>query len=505
LGVLLRGFCVAAILAVSATHGAADVMSQAEQQVIVIDSFTDAPGTPLEQHTGELGAQWTPKYGSGMVVSSAGRVYQGSNTKVYVASGMPSSAAYDVAADLTILSNQDHGGILGRIDPLTDTYYAAEGNPGTGIWQLRKRVHGTWTLLSAAKNISFVVGRTYHLKLELRDGSQRFYVDNVLVAQAADSDSALRAAGQVGIRLSSDTYHAGDETRGWHLDNVRVTDGTPSVVEVLAPPAFARTWARSDQPVAEGVVPRTWIWGPQPITPALSEPYVDAPGGVRTVQYFDKSRMEDNRYRAPDAPWDVTNGLLVTEMATGRMQLGDAVFEDRAPAQINVAGDLDDPSAPTYATVRMLMPSLPVPVGDVVSQRIDRGAQVRDDPSLLAYGVTAAVLDPVTHHTVASVFWAFMHASGVVTADGVTTTAPLFPTPFYATGRPLAEPYWATVRVGGTPRDVLVQCFERRCLTYTPGNPDGWQVEAGNVGRHYFQWRYETASSLTGEVMLDAR
>jgi hypothetical protein len=37
---------------------------------------------------------------------------------------------------------------------------------------------------------------------------------------------------------------------------------------------------------------------------------------------------------------------------------------------------------------------------------------------------------------------------------------------------------------------VLVQCFERRCLTWTPGNPNGWTVEAGNVGQHYYQWRY---------------
>ena len=27
-------------------------------------------------------------------------------------------------------------------------------------------------------------------------------------------------------------------------------------------------------------------------------------------------------------------------------------------------------------------------------------------------------------------------------------------------------------------------------LTYTPGNPPGWEVEAGNVGSHYHQWRY---------------
>ncbi len=35
-----------------------------------------------------------------------------------------------------------------------------------------------------------------------------------------------------------------------------------------------------------------------------------------------------------------------------------------------------------------------------------------------------------------------------------------------------------------------MQCFERRCLTYTPSNATGWQVEAGNVGRHYYTWRY---------------
>jgi len=35
-----------------------------------------------------------------------------------------------------------------------------------------------------------------------------------------------------------------------------------------------------------------------------------------------------------------------------------------------------------------------------------------------------------------------------------------------------------------------VQVFERRVLTYTPSNPSGWQVEAGNVGQHYYAWRY---------------
>src|SRR5205085_2221786 len=35
-----------------------------------------------------------------------------------------------------------------------------------------------------------------------------------------------------------------------------------------------------------------------------------------------------------------------------------------------------------------------------------------------------------------------------------------------------------------------VQLFERRVLTYNPANPPATQVEMGNVGRHYYNWRY---------------
>jgi len=47
-------------------------------------------------------------------------------------------------------------------------------------------------------------------------------------------------------------------------------------------------------------------------------------------------------------------------------------------------------------------------------------------------------------------------------------------------------------------RQVLVQVFERRVLTYTPANPSGWQVEAGNVGQHYYTWRYTQGSTAPG-------
>jgi hypothetical protein len=81
--------------------------------------------------------------------------------------------------------------------------------------------------------------------------------------------------------------------------------------------------------------------------------------------------------------------------------------------------------------------------------------------------------------------------------NGVTTIASLFQDPFYATGLPITEAYWAAVKVEHKYKEVLVQCFERRCLTYTPDNPEGWRVEAGNVGQHYYGWRYHHAGAAT--------
>lgn len=256
----------------------------------------------------------------------------------------------------------------------------------------------------------------------------------------------------------------------------------------LGTPAFERTWARTDRPVAEGRLSRTWMWGPAANTGVLTEPYAEAPGGQRSVQYFDKTRMEDNAYRA-GPPWDVTNGLLARELITGQMQLGDNQFEQREPARVYIAGD-PDPAAPTYATFSGLMTHQPLPQGSVITQTVDASGAVGADESLAGYGVTAAYHVPETNHTVASVFWAFMNSVGPVYENGQHVEARLFENPFYATGFPLTEAYWTTVKVGGVPKRVLVQVFERRVLTYTPDNPDGWKVEAGNVGQHYYRWRY---------------
>jgi hypothetical protein len=165
-----------------------------------------------------------------------------------------------------------------------------------------------------------------------------------------------------------------------------------------------------------------------------------------------------------------------------------------------VAGDPDDSNGPTYATFLPLLDALALPDGAPVVQRVARDGAITSDPNLAALGAIAAyhVQMPGIDHQVASPFWEFMTSTGLVYENGQYVQAPIFENPFYATGLPITEAYWTTVRVGGVPADVLVQCFERRCLTWTPGNDPGWQVEAGNVGQHYEQWRYPAGAELAG-------
>jgi hypothetical protein len=254
---------------------------------------------------------------------------------------------------------------------------------------------------------------------------------------------------------------------------------------------FQRTWARTDKPVLDGTINRTWMWGLQSNAYMTTERYTEAPDGERTVIYFDKSRMEiTDPYADRNDPWFVTNGLLVVELVTGRLQLGHDTFEQRTPAQVNVAGDGGDPTGPTYATFSTLVKPHTGEQPTRIVQTVDRAGNVAQDNRYSAYNIGTARWVPETQHWIASPFWEFMNSTGPVWESDRVLTEALFEPWYYATGLPITEAYWANVRIAGEYMDVLIQCFERRCLTYTPDNPAGWQVEAGNVGLHYYIWRY---------------
>ncbi|MCX7623483.1 MAG: CAP domain-containing protein [Thermomicrobium sp.] len=257
-----------------------------------------------------------------------------------------------------------------------------------------------------------------------------------------------------------------------------------------APSAVQELWRRVDGPVASGRA-TGWMFGPDAWA-IRWEPYAESPGGRRQVVYLDKARLELNDPNgAPSSEWFVTSGLLVREMVLGQLQVGDTRFVARPPAELPLAGDPAPASAdpPTYASLRArssLVTGLPVPdrTGRPIVEVLHRDGSVTIDPAREFPGAVYAGYDPVTGHNSAQPFVEWLARQPW--------------NPLYVVGRPIADPYWVLVHVAGQPRWVLVQAFERRVLTYTPDNPAGWQVEMGNVGRHYYAWRYgELPASAT--------
>jgi WD40 repeat protein len=271
------------------------------------------------------------------------------------------------------------------------------------------------------------------------------------------------------------------------FNNIGWLSWQSSPITTSAEVAWDRTWAREDQPVASGAAQRTWVWGPGAFATKI-EPYDNAPNGERAVRYYDKSRMEINiPYGDQSTRWYVSNGLLANELISGQMQVGDNHFIDKGSANIPVAGDPDDTSGPTYAALKGVLNAPATPQGTEIHATIDRGGNIGNGgPG----GVHASQQINETNHTVADVFWNYLNSSGTIWNGSTNVDGKLFDPTFFATGYPITEAYWAKVKVGGQVKDVLVQCFQRRCLTYTPSNPAGWQVEMGNVGRHYYLWRY---------------
>ena len=257
---------------------------------------------------------------------------------------------------------------------------------------------------------------------------------------------------------------------------------------VATDPAFFGVWASTDRAVREGTTGRSWLWGPAPFT-TTSERYTQSPGEQRLVEYYDKARMEINNPGGDRANrFFVTNGLLPIELISGRLKSGDAPtqFEQRQPADAPVAGDAAEANAnaPTYRSLAQVATvdvaaaprRAPAAVGSSVVATLNKAGQVGQDQGLSRYGVRIGRYSEELGHNVPEVFGRYL--------DSLPLPA------IFVMGLPISEPYWAKVRVGGVERDVLMQVYERRVLTFTPSNPPEFQVEMGNVGQHYYRWRY---------------
>ncbi|MFQ3661677.1 MAG: CIA30 family protein [Chloroflexaceae bacterium] len=259
----------------------------------------------------------------------------------------------------------------------------------------------------------------------------------------------------------------------------------------FAAEAFREQWRRTDALVAEGRADYSWYWGPAPRSPALLERDDDAPGGKRLVVYYDKGRMElPLPLAGARAASQTSFGRLVAEMVSGNVQLGSQRLDPGPLALIPVAGDLNDPLAPTYAAfARLTGPASQR--SDRPAESLDRSGSLRSRPELAAaHPETAyAAYDPVTGHNVPRVFASFLERRGLVETPRGRQVEQVID-PLAVVGRPISEAYWADLQLNGRVVPVLVQLFERRVLTYNPLNPASAQVEMGNAGLHYYLWRY---------------
>ncbi|MEO8286374.1 MAG: M1 family aminopeptidase [Chloroflexota bacterium] len=256
-------------------------------------------------------------------------------------------------------------------------------------------------------------------------------------------------------------------------------------------------WQRDDGPVAAHTAARSWTWGPGPFYTDY-EPYRETPDGNHLVQYFDKGRLEINDPNAdPSSPWFVTSGLLVKEMVTGKAQTGDNTLFTIGPAAIPVAGDGEADRGPTYAQFALLTGRVANKSGRDLPNNsyLNSDGKVADLPP--ASGITPVALprfEEASGHNWAAPFWSFANSTN--RPPGFDWT--------YSLGYPITEPYWISVPVKGQQTYVLVQLFERRTLTYNPENPADSQVEMGNVGRHYYAWRYGASKAADLAAQYDA-
>ncbi len=249
-----------------------------------------------------------------------------------------------------------------------------------------------------------------------------------------------------------------------------------------ASPMIEAAWRQG-----EGIQPN--FWGPLATArDGQPEQYKEAPNGKRTVQYFDKARMEQF-----DPNARVTTGLLTVELKSGNRQLGDNTFEQHGPAKINIAGDPGTDGL-TYADLSKFAeyydPNSPNTYsgyifGDnhqVTPLTQDNSATYGSQFNVPAPGDTFRYVSDPSNRYGQVVYTPFLDFIKRLTDAGIAIDQ----TPGY----PISPVIIAQVSISGKITTVFVQAFERRVLTYNPNNDPAFRVEFGNIGQHYYRWRY---------------
>jgi hypothetical protein len=159
-----------------------------------------------------------PEAGAANVAIDGGRAHSTGGGTFYYNDAVPADAEYDVEGRITQVADAASAGVLARFDPLAETGYRASYRAtSANAWTISKWVDGASATL-CTWNESLSNGAVRDFRFEVRDGSQKLCVEDVL--RCSSTDTTIAGAGRVGVRFG-DTSSA---TTGVHLDSITATD-----------------------------------------------------------------------------------------------------------------------------------------------------------------------------------------------------------------------------------------------------------------------------------------
>lgn len=191
------------------------VRAKQRASLLVNDTFTDAASTRLDQHDGELNADWQrpftgadPSY---QRINSSGRTYYAAeNGSGYTTNGsehfltnyVPPSADYYVEARIYSASDGGTGEsaeIYARA-ATPYTFYVLQYDEGTNTWNLaRQNGAGTRVVMASYAGDTITVGNSRLARLQVSGTSIKGFIDGV--ERLSATSNHITAAGYPGCRL----------------------------------------------------------------------------------------------------------------------------------------------------------------------------------------------------------------------------------------------------------------------------------------------------------------
>lgn len=191
-----------------------NVRARLSSGLFIEDSFTDAAGTKLQDHVGEINAVWDRPLSVGdpvyQKISAAGRAYYSfesdggystDGSEHFLSSDVMPTTDYYVEA--RIYSATDGGAdeaaeIYARaLEP--DDFYFLQYDEGTNTWNLGSKVAGVRTVLDSYAGDAITVGNSRLARLTVQGTAIKGFVDGVERLSVTDSD--ITDPGYPGSRL----------------------------------------------------------------------------------------------------------------------------------------------------------------------------------------------------------------------------------------------------------------------------------------------------------------